>query len=92
MGTAPTRNLVSGGASGRKLLGKFKVGAFAATFAASQMNRLLALSGWCYGAKHDAGCTVRARRRLVDFWWAVAHASPKARLALCLRCNSSMAC
>jgi hypothetical protein len=77
---------------GGKLLGKFEVGAFVAAFAASQINRLLPLSGWRYRSKHGAGRTMRTRRRLFDLWRAVAHASPKARLALCLRCNSSMAC
>src|SRR5690349_18227152 len=53
-------------ALGGKLLSEFEVGAFAATFAASQINRLLALAGWCYRSKHGARATMRTRWCLFD--------------------------
>ena len=46
--------------SGGGFLVKFKVGAFPATLAAPQKNRLLSLSGRCYGLKHGATIALRA--------------------------------
>ena len=64
--------------SGGGFLVKLKVGAFPATFAAAQINRLLAFTWPRYGSKHGAGGTVWAWRRLLDLARTVAHSSSPA--------------